>query len=174
MSELTAQIYSTFYDTWMDYPDNESQALLIYFIGCYRFCKGCQNTLFQLRHHSGAFDFNLEELYNKIFFHCYQNKSMKVVFSGGDCLAEMNIDFTKEFLKRHSSQFQICIYTGATIEEVKQLDITGFTFIKCGKYDESLKQESIKTDDYFQLASSNQEIYDKEFNLLTKNGRMEF
>jgi organic radical activating enzyme len=174
LKELIAQIKYPLDYTWTDYPDDYSQSVLVYFLGCERYCKGCQNELFQLRTYTSAWDFSLEDLYDLISSECYRIKSNTIIFSGGDCLSSYNIDFTKEFLKRYCDQFQICIYTGATIEEVKQREIKGFTYIKVGKYDESLKQESFKTDDCFQLASSNQEIYDSEFNLLTKNGRMEF
>jgi len=44
-------------------------------------------------------------------------------------------------------------------------------FIKCGKYIEELKQKVIKNDEYMQFASMNQELYDSDYNLLTKNSR---
>lgn len=174
MNNLITQIKYPFEYTFLDYPDNESGAIICYFLGCEHYCNGCQNQLFQSRTYSSAFDFTIKQLYEELFKACYENKTRKIIFSGGDCLHPLNREFVKTFIKLYNRYFSFCLYTGYSIREVKQFDITGFKFIKTGKYEESLKQQSIKTDDYFQLASSNQEIYDQNFKLLTKNGRMEF
>ena len=174
MNNLTAQIKSPLEVTWQDYPDDNSLAVICYFLGCSNNCEGCHNPLFQLRTYSNAFTFTIKQLYDELFKVCYENKTRKVVLSGGDVFFHKNIEFVKTFVKLYGRYFSFCLYTGSSIKEVKKNGITGFKFIKVGKYEESLKQQSIKTDEYFQLASSNQEIYDSKFNLLTKNGRMVF
>ena len=65
---------------------------------------------------------------------------------------------------------EICIYTDADIEEVKKLKLNGFKFIKCGRFDTTKFIGSNKTNEYLQLASKNQALYDKDFNLLSKEG----
>ena len=174
MIELTAQIKVPLDVTWLDYPDNESLAILVYFYGCTNNCEGCHNPLFQSQLMMNTNTFTIKSFYKLLLEECYKQKTNCVVFSGGDCLSEYNVDFTREFLNKYQNIFDICIYTGSTIGEVKEKNITGFRYIKVGKYSQDLKQESTKTDEYFQLASSNQEIYDYEFNLLTDKGRLNF
>jgi len=174
VNNLDVQIKYPFDTTWVDYPDDSSLAVICYFMGCSHNCQGCHNPLFQLMTYSGARSFTIKELYGFLFDACCKNKTNKVVLSGGDVLFHKNVEFVKTFVKLYSNIFSFCLYTGSSIKEVKQFDIKGFKFIKVGEYKEDLKQESVKTDVYFQLASSNQEIYDGKFNLLTKKGRLRF
>ena len=90
---------------------------------------------------------------------------------GGDPLFSKNIDFTRELLELTKNEFDICLYTGESVEFVKKYNIRNFKYLKCGWYNENLKQESLKTNTYFQLASTNQCLYDSNYNILSKNGR---
>jgi organic radical activating enzyme len=159
--------------TWLDYPDNFSYSLSIFCIGCDNDCNGCQTP--KLRNHDLEDDFNIklfdiEEFEREIEKGIIKTRSDKICFIGGDFLSSRNINFTKEFLQRNRAKYEVCIYTGHDINYVKKNEVNGFAFIKCNKFDIDKKQESIKTDDLIQLASSNQELYDSEYNLLSKNG----
>ena len=99
------------------------------------------------------------------------NKTNKIVLSGGDPLYGGNLDFTLRILKE-LKKYDICIYTGCTIEYVKRMQFYGFKYIKCGIYRSDLKQVSEKTDDYMQLASSNQNFYNDKYEQISENGRL--
>jgi organic radical activating enzyme len=171
----------SFNSTWLDYPDNESLAVLVQVLGCDHLCVDCINP--QLQDYSG------DSLPRKIaycvwntpgFFYsallnrCHFLKTTKIVIGGGDPLFKENIQFIKSFLNWHEKEFDICIYTGYEIEEVMSLGLKGFKFIKCGGYDKSQKQISQKTNYYLQFASKNQKLYDGNYNLLSKDGRYYF
>ena len=180
MNNLIKIVYPFTY-TWLDYPDDCSYALIATCLGCDNNCSGCQNKELQNYNLDEEFNENfkfcsttVEDFYSALCLGCNKNKTNKVVLSGGDFLFYKNLPFTKELLKINNRYLDICIYTGHTIEYVKQHKIEGFSFIKTGKYDITCKQESVKNDKYFQLASSNQEIYDSNFNLLTYLGRLNF
>lgn len=93
---------------------------------------------------------------------------------GGDPLYPKNLEFVKELLIKLGDEFDFCVYTGYDPDYVKLNNVKNFKYLKTGLYNEHFKQQSVKTDEYFQLASSNQEIYDKDFVLLTDGGRMYF
>jgi anaerobic ribonucleoside-triphosphate reductase activating protein len=171
---LTTKIYPKISSTFMDYPDDESTSLVVYFTGCEHNCPNCQNKQFQDKDYIESKEVTIEELYNFLFDLSYKYKTNKICFEGGDPLFKSNIDFVKQFLNIYGNVFDITIYTGYDIYYVKENQIEGFEFIKVGKYKEELKQESIKTDDYFQLASTNQQIYNRDFNLVSQDGRMYF
>ena len=173
MNETIKLIYP-FNVTWNDYPDNESQAVLLYCLTCEHKCANCQNSQLQGGFHKDAQTFSIQRLYEELKSFCEDNKTNKIVLSGGDWAHPVNRDFTRIFLRLYYKEFDFCLYTGYEIADVRWNAIRYFTFLKTGKYDESLKQEVIKNDDYFQLASSNQKIYDKNCKCLTVNGRMEF
>ena len=170
----TARVVVPFGTTWQDYPDAESLAVIVYFLGCNHGCTNCHNPLFQKSDYPSSKEFTIKEFYNEIFDFCNKQKTNKVVLSGGDCLHTNNIQFVREFVRSYGNIFNICIYTGDDVTEAKQKGLKGFTFIKTGSYKEELKQEPIKTDSYMQLASSNQEIYNINFSLKSRNGRMNF
>jgi len=180
MNNLKIKTLYPFSATWLDYPDAESYAVYVSSIGCNLNCGGCHN---QILHDYKADEknefiktktFTLKEFQSELLDVCYRNKTNKVVLGGADFLYRENIDFTRQFIKSYGNVYKICLYTGYTADQVKAKDIKGFTFLKCGAYTEKFKQEPIKTDNYIQLASTNQEIYDSRFNCLSRNGRMQF
>lgn len=161
--------------TWLDYPDNESLAIIVCMMGCEHKCPDCHNLLFQnFNYDIGTKEYNINEFINEIKNLSIRNRTNKIVLSGGDVLHPKNIEFTKEFLNRMKDDYQICIYTGYNIEYVKNNNVKGYTFIKCGLFNKNLYVKSDKTDDYIQFASTNQKLYDKDNILLSKNGRYYF
>ena len=151
--------------TFLEYPDNYSIATIFYFGGCDRNCKGCHNTDLQ-----NFIKFNHKEVINNIKTYCRRLSTNKIVLCGGDPLFHRNLSLTKEILNALSEEYDICIYTGADIEDVKELDIKGFKFVKCGIFDASKFVGATKTDEYIRFATTNQSLYDSNFNLLSKDG----
>lgn len=171
---MKVKVIYPFTPTWLDYPDNESQAIVIHFLGCEHNCNECHNPLFQQFDNDKAIEVSTKNLYDFLHRVCYENKTNKIVFEGGDSLHPLNRSFTRQFLNKYSNVFDICIYTGYSFLEFSKMELKGFKYIKCGNFQKDLFQQPIKTDSYIQLASTNQEIYDTNFNLLTRNGRMYF
>jgi len=170
----TTKIIDPFGITWLDYPDNESLAVIVYFLGCENNCVNCHNPTFKYPDNPKARNVTIKQLYNDLFEFCKKHQTYKIIFTGGDPCSSYNIDFVRRFVSSYGNIFNICIYTGYDIAEVKKKEIKGFTYIKTGPYKEELKQESLKTDDYIQLASTNQEFYNKNYSLKSRNGRMNF
>lgn len=171
---ISTKIIYPFSATFIDYPDNYSYAVLIYFLGCSHNCIDCHNPEFKFLNHSNAVEMNIDLFHDKLLLFCDKNKTNKIVFTGGDPLFSNNREFIRLFLDRYSNIFDICIYTGYNIEQVKMFNIKGFKFIKVGNYEKDKSQQSFKNDDYLQLASINQEIYNENYILLTCNGVMNF
>ena len=154
--------------TFIDYPDPKSWANIFYFSGCNHFCKSCQNQ--ELQKFGVGKEITPDNLNTLISTLCKKNQTNKIVFSGGAPLFANNIKDTKYFLHTYGYLYDICIYTGFEIDYVKQNEITGFKFIKCGKYIESQKRKSGNFEDRFILASPNQNFYDANYNQLSKEG----
>ncbi len=104
----------------------------------------------------------------------FRQHTKQVVFSGGDPLFQNNRDIVRSFLNKYGNIFDVCIYTGYTMPQVKQMELSNFKYLKCGIYNKDLHVAPMKTDSYIQLASSNQEFYNSNFSLLSHNGRMYF
>ena len=151
--------------TFLEYPDNSSIATIFYFSGCDRNCDGCQNT--SLKEYTPLDD---KEVLSGIVNYSRRLKTNKVVLCGGDPLYKKNIDLTRKILYNLGNDFDICIYTGALIDEVKKLNLSGFKFIKCGVFDKTKFIGSKKTDDYIQFATSNQELYNEFLELISHDG----
>lgn len=159
-------LYNYLSESFLDYPDNKSLCLIFYMPGCDRKCPGCQNMDLQKFE-----DYKNVAIINDLLYDiCLKSKTNKLCLQGGDPLYEKNLEITKYLLKDLGNKLDICIYTGADISEVKSLNLENFKFIKCGKFDSSKFIGSKKTDTYLQLASSNQELYDKDLNLISKDG----
>lgn len=159
------QISSTF----LEYPDNFSIATIFYFTGCDRFCKGCHNLDLQTYQ-----PIDKEIVCKEIINYCNRLGTNKVVLCGGDPLYSKNIGLTKYILQKLSNKYDICIYTGANIEEVIESGISGYKFIKCGIFDPTQFIGSKKTDNFIRFATRNQKLYDSENNLLSSNGEYFF
>ena len=168
------KILNNFTASFIDYPDNESSAVCVVMMGCEHHCPNCHNKDFQNYDYSeGVIECSAEELYKIVKKECERNLTNKVVLTGGDVLAPLNIAYTKQFLTV-AKDLDICVYTGYDIDYVIKNEVTGYKFVKCGVYREDLKQPSEKTDEYMQFASINQRLYDGFNNLLSENGRYNF
>lgn len=166
--------------TWLDYPDNESQAVIVYFSGCGHGCPGCQNKKYQNFENDESRQIEVHELIDLVSKACQKNRTNKVVFSGGDPFFPKNATeaaLTIDQLRDHYS-LDICVYTGYNIEDVIKIyekpflcTFTRPTFFKCGKYLENLKRDSWgKSDKDIRWVSTNQNLYDENFNLVSSDG----
>lgn len=170
--------------SFLDFPLNE-ECVTIMFTGCSNNCYNCQNK--ELQKHGLVYD-NVarNKMLNIIQMLCDRNNTRNVTFQGGDPFDNQNKDdayWLSNKLKNNG--YHVCVYTGLTIDKVKKLkylydnkvvkfNFNAFDFIKCGKYDETKKVLSKKTDDYIQFASMNQELYNKNGELISTNGRYEY
>ena len=161
--------------TFIDYPTVDNWAVIFYFAGCCNNCNNCQNRELQNPEYKGGMILqDEEELYNLVKKICKKHDTTKIVLSGGDPLYITNREIVKNFLNKYGSFYDICIYTGYSIDDVKEFGIQNFKFIKCGRYDETCKQISEKTEDHIQLASTNQNFYNAKYEQLSQNGILKF
>jgi organic radical activating enzyme len=164
--------------TWVDYPDDDSLALIIYMMGCTNNCYGCHNPFFKDPFYKEVQPFvsfieGVDFISNEIKRVCNILLTNKVVLSGGDPLSIYNIEGTKSILLNNNN-IDFCIYTSMDINDVKKNNVQGFKFIKCGEYDINKAQSPEKTNKYLQFASSNQKLYNERGDLLSDNGRYYF
>ena len=158
--------------SWLDYPDNESLAIVVFLNGCEHNCFDCHNE--SLQKLDGGIEYTPYQALNKLMIEAERNNTRKLVLSGGDPLFKNSIEDVKEFL-RINNFFDVCIYTGYDINYVKENRVAGFNFIKCGKYIASLRDsEAGKTNDVFVLASKNQKIYNSNFECISKENKFYF
>ena len=164
-------------ETFLDYPSPDDSAVILFLPGCSHNCLGCQNPKLQELHEEWTFSEEQEILQNlqRLCFRCDTNK---IVLSGGDPLSPCNRNLTIHICellgKNPVYKYDICIYTGYDIEEVKEMELSGFEFIKCGKFDAHSMRESKKTDDYIQFVNTTQNLFDKDFNQISVDGRYYF
>lgn len=159
--------------SFLDFPSKEGFALTIFFSGCEHNCRNCQNP--ELQKIGKIYDeIEFEEFYSTLLQVANRLKTRKIVFQGGDPLFRQNNLVLKEVLRRLKEEnYSTCIYTGYDYtEEVKESTKLA-DFVKCGKFREDLSIPSIKTEEFLQLASTNQAIYHHE-RLVTENGRYYF
>ena len=168
--DLSVKILNDLVESFIDYPDNKSLAMCVVMMGCNHCCEGCQNPLFQNPNYDiGTRTVSVNQLVTELKEKCSKNNTNKIVLSGGDCLSSYNINFTKELLKQLDG-YDVCIYTGYDIDYVKENGVSGYKFIKCGRFDILNKQESSKDDDKIIFASPNQILYNDVNEPLSKNG----
>jgi organic radical activating enzyme len=163
-------------ESFLDYPDNKSSCLSLFMVGCDHNCEGCHNK--ELQNFDCNIDsvvkLNTKEVLDLILNSFEDYSTNKLAILGGEPLHPNNIHITKQILKEFSEILDICIYTGYSVDYIKQTGISGFKFLKTGKYIKGLGQHSEKTDDYFQLSSTNQVIYNSDFRAISKNGKLKF
>lgn len=168
------RILNEIVESFIDYPDNSSLCLCVVMMGCSHHCKGCQNPLFQNPEYSnGTRVVSVEELVKELKDKCSRSDTNKITLSGGDPLFQANIEFTKELLNQLEG-YDVCIYTGFDIDYVKENNVKGFKFIKCGKYIQEQHRQSDKDDDKIIFASPNQKLYNSEYKLLSNDGIYKF
>lgn len=160
--------------SFLDYPDSGSWAVVVYIMGCNHNCPGCHNPQFQdiSNINKDIKEVSLQSFNEYLAKLMKKHRTNKLVLSGGDPLAPYNVNFVREFL--NSTKYDVCIYTGYTWDYIKTLNLSNFKFLKCGRYLSNVSQTSEKTDEYFQLASKNQKLYNSNFELLSKDGRYYF
>lgn len=170
---MTARI--SFAYSFLDYPDPMNMCLNVFFSGCDFRCKNCSNPDLQLPSEKFT-EYNLQDCVEMILAMSVKTKSDNICFIGGDPLSTYNREFVKELLKELATyeDFKICVYTGYDVEMVKLMQLTNFTYLKCGKYEHDLRTTSGKTSDYMQFASTNQELYNANFEKLSNNGLYTF
>lgn len=172
--EKMAKILKFLEESFLDYPDNESIAICVVMMGCDNGCMGCQSPLFaNPLYEIGTIEVSVADVVKMIENACKKSETNKVVLSGGDVLSKYNIDFTKELLSK-LSEYDVCIYTGHDIDYVKENGVSGFKYIKCGKFMLDKQQKSFKDDNQIQFASSNQILYNDNYEPLSKNGIYKF
>lgn len=164
--------------SFIDYPSPYGHSVGVYFTGCHHMCKGCQNP--ELQEHGQIYEkLTLEEFISLLKEVAHKARTNKVVLLGGDPLDPQNREFTKSLIESLSGEFDFCVYTGNRPSEEDMGYAYGARFIKFGVYKEDLKQDSVKTGDYMQFASSNQELYrmneeTHSYDKVTENGRYYF
>jgi len=159
--------------TFLDYPSPDGIAVVVIMSGCSHGCIGCQNPLLQ-KIHEKINDKLIEDIIEEIKIRCKRNDTNKIVLSGGDCLHECNRNLTASICSILGPTHDICIYTGYSHEEVKNMQIRGYKYVKCGKFDKDNMQISEKTDDYIQFVNKTQNLFDEAGNQLSVDGRFYF
>jgi len=145
-------------ESFLDYPDFDSIATVIYFTGCNHKCVHCQNTQLNIPKTKDVIKHN--DLLNKIVKFCQKLQTNKIVFLGGEPLQQKNILKLIESLKK----YDICIYTGYDfINAINILNyhINFLKYLKVGKYNHNLKQIPKKNEPKREitLSSKNQIMY---------------
>ena len=156
--------------TWLDYPNKDDCCLVVVMMDA-RVAK-VEDKLTKLVQKyaidNETKDYDVDSLIEELKMLCERHRTNKIVLSGGDPLSCFNIKFTKEFLEK--APFDVCIYTGHTIDYVKLHKVSGFKYLKCGMYLKNESQVSEKTDTYMQFASKNQKLFDSNYCCLSQNG----
>lgn len=167
----------SFETTFLDYPSSDDMAVIVFLSGCSHHCLGCQNPELQKLHEEWTYE-EEQNIILEIQNRCLRNETNKIVLSGGDplnpCNRNLTIHICELLGKNTEYKYDICIYTGYSVEEVKEMGISGFEYIKCGKFNPYSMRESEKTDDYIQFVNETQNLFDKDFNQLSINGRYYF
>ena len=157
---------------WQDYPTPDGCSINVFIRGCDHACPQCSNPELWLIHFGKLY--TVREVVEVIHEKSHLYRTNKICLFGGDPLYFMNRKLTKELIEKLKDRYRICLYTGYEIDDIKEMGISGCEFYKTGTYDHSLRVESIKTDEYFQLASTNQKLYSRDWDLLSQNGRYYF
>jgi len=169
--------------SFLDYPDPSESCITINTVGCEHKCFNCSNPVLQNPDYEGTEDNKAIVFEAKYVHHLTANiktnlpryNTNNVSIVGGDPLHPNNIQAVKKLLEQLKLlNINTIVYTGYCIDYCKENNIKDFTFLKTGRYIDSLKMMSEKTDEYFQLASANQELYGSEYKLLSYNGRYWF
>lgn len=155
--------------TYSDWATNEAKygTITVFFQGCDFSCEGCQNP--ELREHKTLPSFEVAR--QKIQGMLDITPIKHIVLSGGDPLSKMNLPLSKKIVNEFHEKAKIMVYTGVDSQNLEMDILNKVHFIKCGRFIQSLKQESGHFGDNFQVASTNQVLMEgKTGKILSKNG----
>lgn len=157
--------------TFLDFPSDDGDAVIVFLHGCSHGCKGCHSPSLQKYVEIKSLHLLLDDIMDVANSFV---KTRKIVISGGDPLFNelqmKKVEYICDILK--DKGFEICIYTGHDIEYVKERFKGRFDFIKCGRYIEEERQFSGKDDEGMTLASKNQNFYNNKFKKISKDGKL--
>lgn len=158
-------------ETFLDFPNAEDIAVIIFTYGCSHACPGCHSLDLQFWHEDDTL-MTASDALEAIKERCRRNNTNKVVFSGGDPLyhfgdkgSEQCMEIMHVISDLQEAGYSCCVYTGFYYSQV--LDIyhkfdpfnyfTHPDYLKCGEFEANKKMtEWGKTDDDFTLATTNQ------------------
>lgn len=127
----------------------------LYFSGCTRRCRGCHNP--ELANFDMGDELDEKKIKEVIDYLKLRDGFFDIIsFTGGDPLCNNHEEFLNfvSILKKEFQHKEFWLFTGADKEELKTFPKYYFDVIKCGSYNEKLKQEGFP-------ASSNQKILKK-------------
>ena len=113
----------SFETTFLDYPSPDDMAVIVFLSGCSHYCLGCQNPELQKLHEEWTYE-EEQNIILEIQNRCLRNETNKIVLSGGDplnpCNRNLTIHICELLGKNTEYKYDICIYTGYNVEEVKK------------------------------------------------------
>lgn len=192
--------YVFFSESFLEYPDNSSNAIICSISGCNHNCIGCHSPLTQLFIHENAKKYIGGEVELETYYKFTGIESTKdiiqiirnitsldntLVITGGDCL-QCHPELVAEIVNQLNNDYNICIYTGLKPEQAQEVwneyyqskYITNNTssklIFKCGSFKQNLYITPEKTDEYIQLSSKNQCFCDNNFQPLSIDGKLIF
>lgn len=130
-------------------PLDSTASFTIWFSGCTFNCKGCYNQ--QLQDKSFGTEYTAQQVYDIVVEHNHLGVK-SVVLIGGEPLQQNINDLL--YLCKHLQNLgmNIWLYTGYEFEYVDVRLLQYLYTVKCGRYNEEMKQDGFP-------ASSNQQVY---------------
>lgn len=180
MENNTIKVSVPFGFSFSDYPDNNSACVTVYVLGCTKLCEGCHNPSLMSFKGSGLIyeEMDAMTLSKKILVAMKSGRTDKLVFQGGEPLHPINFPIISEAIRiinDINNDVHICVYTGYSMPDAwVMMQGVKFDYLKTGGFDKRLFVKPEKTDEYMQLASSNQEIHNERYECKTTEGRFYF
>ncbi len=131
--------------------DGPGNRLVLFFQGCKRHCKGCQNEKSWNRTEGKRI--HIEDLVIDVL-HKLNKYTRNITVSGGEPLDQKSqlISFLK---KLKNFEINICLYTGYEFDEVDLLILENIDYIKTGEY---IENEKNTTNGYYGSSNQNMKI----------------
>lgn len=142
---------------WIDMSCDDGPGIrsVLFFQGCSKHCPGCHNAL--THDPKLGKEYEISQLVNMIESNCL---SRMITISGGEPL-EQREGLKKLLEELKLREFNICLYTGTSLEDVPDWVLEQVDYIKVGKFVEQLRHGDLQ---YY--GSSNQKLY------MISNGRV--
>lgn len=131
-------------------PMDSTASFTIWFSGCSFKCKGCYNE--QLQDKSFGTKYEPHKIFFDIMNECRKLGIKSVVLIGGEPLQQNINDLLSLCKSLHGVGINVWLYTGYEFEDVDKSLLQYLYTIKCGRYNDEMKQDGFP-------ASSNQQVY---------------